>query len=345
MIWDQVAFRRLSEAINNPILANGFKCEEVAFERLRLAIIDKDLGPVDKAIRLRHALRYADTALAERGNRHCFPSPQANNGWPASTDYAKFGLTLRSGGLLEAEPWCPDWLESITEKGVDATATQSSFRPWNNAAPVADPWIKKNFSFVYYKGPGQALAVRSALHMPDDQTLLILLPTSEGKSLVFQALAVANPGKTIAVVVPTVALAIDQAKALEKFPVLNPDQKHAYIGGQNDDNEQIRAAVANGTQGLVFAAPESIVKGLRQSLCDAARGGNLAALIIDEAHIVDAWGTDFRSEYQLLSALVAELREIPTQQKMPRIICLSATVNQGMLKHLKYYFHQKNRFP
>jgi ATP-dependent DNA helicase RecQ len=338
MIKEQVALRALSGAINNPTLATGFSCEELAFERLRLALIDKTLSPVDKAIRLRHALRYADTALAENGNRHSVPTPQANNGWPVSTDYAKFGLTLRAGGLLEAEPWCPDWLESTAEKGVDATAMQSSFRPWNNTEPVADPWIKKNFVFTNYKGPGQALAVRSALHMPDDQTLLILLPTSEGKSLVFQALAVANPGKTIAVVVPTVALAIDQAKALEMFPVLNSNQKHAYIGGQNDDNEQIRSAVANGTQGLVFAAPESIVKGLRQSLCDAARGGNLAALIIDEAHIVDAWGTDFRSEYQLLSALVAELREIPTQQKRPGIICLSATVNQGVLQTLEILF-------
>jgi ATP-dependent DNA helicase RecQ len=336
MIKEQVALKALSEAINNPTLATGFSCEELAFERLRLALIDKTLSPADKAIRLRHALRYADTALAENGIRHSVPSPQINNGWPVSTDYAKFGLILRPGGLLEAESWCPDWLGSTMGKGVDATAMQSSFRPWNNTEPVADPWIKKNFVFTNYKGLGQALAVRSALHMPDDHTLLILLPTSEGKSLVFQALTAANPGKTIAVVVPTVALALDQAEALKKFSILNSNQKHAYIGGQ--DNEQIRVAVANGTQGLVFAAPESIVKGLRQSLCDAARGGNLEALIIDEAHIVDAWGTDFRSEYQLLSALIAELREIPTQQKKPRIICLSATVNQGVLQTLETLF-------
>jgi ATP-dependent DNA helicase RecQ len=337
VVSHEMAFRALREAIAGNRSAESFRCEEVAFERLRLSLIDTKLSKVDRALRLRHALRYADTALAGPESKRSLQLPKAN-GWPSPDSYAIFGLRERAGGSVEAEPWLPKWLIGIPAQGVDAGASKASLRRWTHRAPIADPWITSSFGFKTYRGPGQSLAVRSALHMPDDRTLLVLLPTGEGKSLVFQALASAHPGQTVAVVVPTVALALDHAAALRNFPNLRPDQLHAYIGGQDVDNETIRSAVVSGNQGLLFAAPEAVVSKLRQPLCEAARAGHLAAIVIDEAHLVDAWGTDFRSEFQLLSALASELRDLAPEHHKPKVICLSATVTQEALETLETLF-------
>lgn len=333
----ELAFRALREAITGERSADSFKCAEVAFERLRLALTDSNLSATDRAVRLRHALRYADSTLTGPESKRSFQIPKVS-GWPTLDAYANFGLRERSGGFVEAEQWLPNWLSGVTSQGIDTNASRASVRRWSHRAPVADPWIANTLGFRNYRGPGQSLAVRSALHMPEKTTLLVLLPTGEGKSLVFQALASSHQGQTVLVVVPTVALALDHAAALRNYPNLHPDRLHAYIGGQDVDNETIRTAVVNGQQGLLFAAPEAVVSKLRQPLVEAARSGHLAAIVIDEAHLVDAWGTDFRSEFQLLSALASELSDLAPEGHKPKVICLSATVTQETLETLEILF-------
>jgi superfamily II DNA or RNA helicase len=332
------AYRELRKALAGEILPDSFTCKNIPFERLRKSLVDTKLSSFDRTVRLRHALRYADTNWISPGSKHSFKLNFSKD-WVAYEAFSTFGLTVRPGANIEASPWKPTWLSGASEKGVDATASESSQRRWINKSPKADPWITKNFKFNDYRGPGQSLAVRSALHLPEDQTLLILLPTGEGKSLIFQSLACAHPGKTIVVVVPTIALALDHAESISEFPFLQPDQPHAYIGGELGDNETIKTAIGLGTQGLLFAAPEAIVYGgLSSALLNAARDGKVAALVIDEAHLVNAWGTDFRSEFQLLSAFAAELRSLSPIQQKPKVICLSATVSQLALKTLESLF-------
>ncbi len=337
VVSHEMAFQALREVIAGDRSAEGFRCEDIAFERLRLSLLDSRLSAADRAVRLRHALRYADTEFTNSGSKRSLQVPKAK-GWPKPESYSLFGLRQRSGGSVEAEPWCPHWLVEKPTKGVDAVASKASLRQWTHRTPDADPWITNSLGFRTYRGPGQSLAVRSALHMTDDLPLLVLLPTGEGKSLVFQALAAAHPGQTVVVVVPTVALALDHAAALRNFPNLNPAQPHAYIGGQDKDNETIRAAIVSGKQGILFAAPEAVVAKLREPLRDAAQSGRLAAIVIDEAHLVDAWGTDFRSEFQLLPALTSELRNAAPQSSKPKVICLSATVTQQTLETLETLF-------
>lgn len=333
----ETAFGAIREALSGIKTPDSFSCEEIPFERLRLALIDVELSEFDRAVRLRHALRYASLSSPTPEMARTLPLPDMV-GWPKPDKCVKFGLRVRAGGSVEALPWRPDWLPNIPDRGVDATPSQAPQRQWNNLAPTADPWLQSVLGFHEFRGPGQALAVRCALHIPNGSTLLVLLPTGEGKSLVFQALAAAHPKRTVAVVVPTVALALDHAIATRNFSVLHPEHPHAYVGGQDVNNATIRAAISNGEQGLVFAAPEAMVASLRQPLIDAARNGQLAALVIDEAHLVDAWGTDFRSEFQLLSALVAELRDVSPPHRQPVVVCLSATVTQEAMETLEALF-------
>jgi len=325
------AWLALCEALKRKRPSDNFSCAEQAFERLRWTMTDSNLSPKDRLARLRHGLRYASLSLGvER-----LHLPQVND-WGNKACFKEFGLRIHPGELVEADPWRPEWLKEKT-RSVDDSAMEALPRPWIKP-PISDPWIQNHFDFESFKGPGQALAVRSVLHMPEDETLIVILPTGEGKSLIYQALAIANPQKTIAVVVPTVSLAVDQEMTLEDKPELKPENPHAYIGGQDNKNSIILEAIPSGKQGLLFGSPEAFVASLRVSLMQCAEVGRLEAIIIDEAHLVFAWGSDFRSDYQLLAALVTELRSIAPKGKKPKLVCLSATVDQESLKTLDSLF-------
>jgi ATP-dependent DNA helicase RecQ len=322
----EAAYTALRGALEDRALAAHFTCAEVPFERLRRAIVDADLRPLDRAIRLRHALRYADSVLSSGTMRRALPRP-SGPGWPSAQQCAEVGLVLRAGNLVEAEPWAPKWLGQ-GNAAADAQAMGQAQRPGIQCPPEADRWVQERFGYLHYRGPGQALAVRTALHMPPGESLLAVLPTGEGKSLVFQAMAAAHPGQVVAVVVPTVALAQDHDNSTGKYGDLLGAHPHAYVGGQDQQNAEILERTGTGKQGLVFAAPEAFVGRLQPALLKAAAAGKLAAVVIDEAHLVDAWGTDFRNEFQLLAALVAELRRQAPPARAPHLVCLSATVTQ-----------------
>ena len=144
--------------------------------------------------------------------------------------------------------------------------------------------------------------------------------------------------KTIAVVVPTITLAQDQESEINNNPNIKTDRPHAYIGGEDITNSTIKAAITSGEQGLFFSSPKAMVGALSTTLIETAEDGNLGAVVIDEAHLVHAWGTDFSSEYQELAALVSELRFRSPDKQKPKIICLSATIDTESLETLDSFF-------
>ena len=68
----------------------------------------------------------------------------------------------------------------------------------------------------------------------------------------------------------------------------------AYQGGSDESNLQIMERIRDGSQGICFASPEEFVD-LRSVILEAAKLEKLKAIVIDEAHIIDQWGTDFRT--------------------------------------------------
>ena len=102
--------------------------------------------------------------------------------------------------------------------------------------------------------------------------------------------------------VPTIALAIDQwhsaNRRLNDIPGLNP----SFFA--SDENPEVTVAdLRNKQSRLIFASPETCVSGhLRTVLDKFARDGWLRNLVVDEAHLIETWGVQFRVEFQILAA-------------------------------------------
>ena len=139
--------------------------------------------------------------------------------------------------------------------------------------------------------------------------------------------------------VPTVALAIDHwrnaQRVLEKVPGVNP--LYYAAGDPGADPAVILAQVEEGATRLLFTSPEACVSGrLRGALHSAAARGWLDSLVIDEAHLVDTWGMEFRADYQVLSALRRQWLSVPDSRV--RTLLLSATFTPECRELLRVLF-------
>lgn len=76
-------------------------------------------------------------------------------------------------------------------------------------------------------------------------------------------------------------------------------------------------------------------------LFSLAERGLLGAVIVDEAHLIDQWGAEFRPEFQLLAPLVRTLKA--TSSDGVKVVLLSATFSQSTLNTLKALFAGKRQ--
>lgn len=270
--------------------------------------------------------------------------------WPSAGDWNSHGVaTMRVGGstfLLTPEPWHPDWI-SGDESGVFSAAFTKNIARENGSC-TSDPFVADATGYQQYSSPGQREAVRAAFLMPYGHTLIVNLPTGSGKSLVGQApsLTYRQDGNLTLFVVPTVALAIDQARQmqlyLQRSGQMSGARPLAWYGGLSDaDRAEMRKSLLDGTQRILFTSPEALTTSLLRTVFAVVRNGWLRYLVIDEAHLITQWGDEFRPAFQALAGLRNSLLGQAGSNKF-RTLLLSATFTLETVETLATLFGPKD---
>jgi ATP-dependent DNA helicase RecQ len=299
-------------------------------------LLQGDLPPL-----LRH---YLLRSSARTGEKMYLKVPAQSN-WPTRDRWAEHGIdTIHSSGtafLISALPWHSEWL-GANDDGMFADAFTDKMVRQETRCP-ADPFVENATGFATYSSPGQREALRAAFLMPEGDTLIVNLPTGSGKSLVGQAPALVQreDGQITVFVVPTVALALDQERAMQalftkKNPTRQPWRLAWYGELSKEDRAGIRQRLRNGTQRILFTSPEALTTSLLGAVSDAAANGMLNYFVIDEAHLVTQWGDAFRPSFQALAGLRSSLLRVAP--KGFRTLLLSATFTEETVDILANLF-------
>lgn len=285
------------------------------FDRIVRAIsgivTPKQTGTGDLAVLIRQWLVRA----ADQGPSPSIRLPRAEP-WPNADIWQAFGCTSvlcdEATQLVGLKDGMPTWLQGGAADAISAAAREEARRPWRTVP--CDPLVADLVPGTQgqYLSAGQREAVRSAFLAPPGSTVLICLPTGAGKTLAFQAPALARLAeqKLTVVIVPTVALARDQERRFRELLNARKETKalatgvFAYHSGLTEvERKSLFQGLGDGTVPIVFTSPEAALGGLRRALLAAAHVGRLALFAVDEAHMVSQWGDSFRPHFQLVAGL------------------------------------------
>ncbi|MGS2616369.1 protein DpdF [Micromonospora sp. LZ34] len=253
-------------------------------------------------------------------------------------------LAIQDGLRISAEPWTPHSDETAKADMCQVYAEASS----RSLTVPADPFWTEALGprFTHYTSQGQRQAARTVATAPPGATVIACLPTGQGKTEVAWAsvLPATRHGGVAVMVVPTVVLALDMERRLRQH-LLECDngegaaRTYAYTGGQDQaTKEAIRREIRSGQQRVVIAAPEALMTGLSSALDAAAAAGHLTHLIIDEAHIVEQWGNDFRPEFQAIAAKRRSWLDQAPPGRQVVTVAMSATLTAGQVQTLTSAF-------
>lgn len=200
---------------------------------------------------------------------------------------------------------------------------EAQFRfPWSDDVATA---LKQRFKLRGFR-QGQIGAINATLKGKD---VFVLMPTGGGKSLCYQLPALITSGKTRGVTVvisPLLSLMEDQVQHLRDLNIqacvinseTQADERRAIFDAFQESNVQDFIQ-------LLYVTPEMLSKS--QAIVNAFgrlyNKGQLARLVVDEAHCVSQWGHDFRPDYKAIGDVRRQFPQLP-------VIALTATATENV---------------
>lgn len=150
----------------------------------------------------------------------------------------------------------------------------------------------------------------------NNEDVIVLMPTSGGKSLLYQLPAVMEPGSLTLVISPLKALQLDQVESLHskgiRAAVLNSDLSAA------EHRDVLEDMTKRG--GLLYLAPEQLRS---PAVAEALQSCPiLTRIAVDEAHILPQAKDDFRKAYGKIGSFIDSL------PRQPQVIALTATATR-----------------
>lgn len=283
-----------------------------------LAALDRSTGDCDRLALLR--------TLAWLGGGR-FESASHDFAGFADEALARFGLgRVDSTTIRISDEDRPPWWPQINVDSQSRRYLETG---------VGDGILRRLTGLHDYRSLSQKAAVRALFTAPAGSGLLISLPTGAGKSLMFQLAALYGReiynGSCVIVVTPTIALALDHERTLRGIPGL--EASRALIGDLGSEGiRDVVDAFRRGEIPILLLGPElalrpDIVRKLVEVASPEAAAfglnGRLTHLFVDEAHIIESWGRNFRPDFQRLPGLLVELRKTNPEV---RLVLLSATI-------------------
>lgn len=343
--WYRLRCRLSGRESSREVFDNQF------YRRLLCVLDDRKARDGDILSAYRDALCAKPTGV----DAPCLPSVRLDGCLEQS--FKRHGLRRRGGSreveLRQDEPL----LLNVSDGVMDLSEVYAlKQRRVIHGSPI-DPSLTKRLrqtQYERYRGAGQRDAVRAVLTSQAGSTFLLNLPTGVGKTLVIESIVAFSSSHVLTVViVPTIALALDQARRMQStLSKMGEDHGGAYCwyGGLSDiDRAETMERVRAGRQRVLFCSPESGLATLAGPILGAAGVGALGTIAIDEAHLVDQWGAEFRPDFQGVSALLNSARRL-TEERLAsdrhdeyrrsgvRCLLLSATFSKKTMAILRSLF-------
>ena len=129
----------------------------------------------------------------------------------------------------------------------------------------------------------------------EQRDLLLLAKTGFGKSFIFQLVPFLSvkPG-VVLTLMPLKLLQTEQSEMINRIP----QGKGIVLNGENN-NKQVLDDIVKGGYTHVFTSPEiALSKRFKNSVLDQTSFTDpLALLAVDEIHLIEEWGNNFRPIY------------------------------------------------